>query len=262
MSASQIIDFLLVALLAATIVVLIVFRRGKTSPRYWPGLLRAAGYDSRRSAPLFWAAKIILALLLPLLFAEALRLTAGWMLLLPLAVTGFFIPDLWLVSRRRQRKARILQALSFFLDLLVSLLRSGLEVEEAFRRAGARGLPPEHPLAEEVRWVSDEIAGGADRAVAFGAMAARSNVQDLHAVAAALELGSRLGFPVADILASQAEIQRERRAERGKKRIDRAMVIALFPVLLCGFPLFVVVVVLPFVLELLKTIDLLRTFQN
>lgn len=260
MSASPVIDFLLLALLAATIVLLVALRRGGTSRlRYWPTLLRAAGYDPGRSAPLYWGAKIILALLLPLLIAEVLPLTTGWLLFVPLAMAGFFIPDLWLVSRRRRRQARILQALSFFLDLLVSLLRSGLEVEEAFRRAGARGLPPEHPLAEEVRWVSDEIAGGADRAAAFGAMAARSNVQDLHALAAALELGSRLGFPVADILASQADIQRERRAERGRKRIDRAMVVALFPVLLCGFPLFIIVVVLPFVLELLKTLDLFRS---
>ncbi|MGH9421596.1 MAG: hypothetical protein ACRD3J_16585, partial [Thermoanaerobaculia bacterium] len=60
--------------------------------------------------------------------------------------------------------------------------------------------------------------------------------------------------------ATQAEIQRERRADRGRKRIDRAMMIALVPVLLCGFPLFVIVVVLPFVLELLKTIDLFKSF--
>lgn len=257
MSASPMIDVLLLALLAITIVVLIVWRR-RGRPSYWPALLRAAGYEPGRSTPVYWGAKIILALLLPLLIADVLRAT-GWLLFVPLAIAGFFIPDLWLVSRRRRRQARIIQALSFFLDLLVSLLRSGLEVEEAFRRAGARGLPPDHPLAEEVRWVSDEIAGGADRSAAFGAMAARSRVQDLHALAAALELGSRLGFPVADILASQADIQRERRAERGRKRIDRAMVIALFPVLLCGFPLFIVVVVLPFVLELLKTIDLFKS---
>jgi len=234
-----------------------VWRRGGRL-RYWPAHIRAAGYDPHRSAPVYWGAKIVLSLLLPLLIADVLR-TTGWLLFLPLAIAAFFIPDLWLVSRRRRRQARILQALSFFLDLLVSLLRSGLEVEEAFRRAGAHGLPPGHPLAEEVRWVSDEIAGGADRSVVFGAMAARSRVQDLHALAAALELGSRLGFPVADILSSQAEIQRERRAERGRKRIDRAMVIALFPVLLCGFPLFIIVVVLPFVLELLKTLDLFKS---
>jgi tight adherence protein C len=260
MSASPTIDILLAALLVATIVLLIVMRRGAGRLLYWPALMRAAGYDPHRAAPLYWIAKVLFALLIPLLVMNVLPPAIGWPLLAPVAIVCFFIPDLWLVSRRRRRKARILQALSFFLDLLVSLLRSGLEVEEAFRRAGARGLPPNHPLAEEVRWVSDEIAGGADRAVAFGGMALRSRVQDLHALAAALELGSRLGFPVADILATQADIQRERRAERGRKRIDRAMMVALFPLLLCGVPLFVIVVVLPFVLELLKTIDLFKSF--
>lgn len=257
------VDLAMLLLLLVMIVIAVMIRRGGAAGlRYWPPLLRAAGFDPRRSAPLYWGVKILLALLLPLLIAELLRsTTSGWLFYVPLAIIGFFLPDLWLVSRRRRRQSRILQALSFFLDLLVSLLRSGLEVEEAFRRAGERGLPAGHPLAQEVHWVSDEIAGGADRAVAFGAMASRSKVQDLHAIAAALELGSRLGFPVADILASQAEIQRERRAERGKKRIDRAMMLALIPVLLCGFPLFIVVVVLPFVLEIFRTLDLFKTFR-
>jgi tight adherence protein C len=258
---NTVIDVVLFVLLLAVIVVLILLRPGGARRlRYWPALIRAAGFDPVRSAPVYWGTKIILALLLPLLAAEVLRTLTGALLFVTFAVIGFFVPDLWLMSRRRLRRTRILQALSFFLDLLVSLIRSGLEVEEAFRRAGARGLPPEHPLAEEVRWVSDEIAAGGDRSVAFGAMATRSNVPDLHALAAALELGTRLGFPVADILATQAEIQRERRADRGRKRIDRAMMVALVPVLLCGFPLFVIVVVLPFVLELLKTIDLFKSF--
>jgi len=257
------IDIVLAMLLLGVIFIAVVISRaGVAGLRYWPALIRAAGFDAQRAALWYWGAKVMLALLLPLLIAELLRLEfAGGVWFVPIGIAGFFIPDVWLVARRRRRQSRILQALSFFLDLLVSLLRSGLEVEEAFRRAGERGLPEGHPLAQEVRWVSDEIDGGADRAVAFGAMASRSKVQDLHAIAAALELGSRLGFPVADILSSQAEIQRERRAERGKKRIDRAMMIALVPVLLCGFPLFIIVVVLPFVMEIFRTLDLFRSFH-
>ena len=219
-------------------------------------LAREAGFDPQRIKLSYWTAKVILAVLLPLVVAEFIDL--GWLPLLLIALVAFVVPDLWLMNRRNHRKRRILQSLSSFLDLLVSLLTSGLDIEEAFRRAGTRGLPAGHPLANEVRLVTDEIAAGKDRGAAFAGLAARTKIPDLHALAAALELGSRLGFPVAEILSTQAEIQREKRTERGRKRIDRAVILALFPVLLCGLPILFMVIVLPVILEVLKTVDLVK----
>jgi tight adherence protein C len=228
------------------------------APGYFARVARQGGFDPDRIRPMIWIARILLALVFALLALEWLRGAAGPLWLALAAAIGFVLPDLWLLRRRRERQRRIESALSFFLDVLVSLLQAGLDLPEAFRRAGAHGLPGGHPLADEVQLVTDEIAAGKDRATAFGALAARTNVRDLHAVAAALELGSRLGFPVAGILATQAEIQRERRADRARRRIDRAMMVALVPVILCGLPLFFVVVVAPIVLELLRTVQLLR----
>jgi tight adherence protein C len=251
------IDMVLGALIVIAIVLLLLWRGGGREKRRWfETLSRQGGYDPQRLRPWYWTVKIILAVLLPLFVVEILPLG-----LLPVAIVAllaFLLPDLWLMNRRNRRRHRILQALSFFLDLLVSLLRSGLDIEEAFRRAGARGLPAGHPLAEEVRLVTDEMAAGKERSAAFAGLASRTKIPDLHALAAALELGSRLGFPVAEILSTQAEIQREKRVERGRRRIDRAMIVALFPVLLCGFPIFFIIVVLPVILELLKTVDLVK----
>jgi len=223
---------------------------------WFPKLAWQAGFEPAFLRPRYWTAKIILAILLPLVVAELV--TIGWMTAGIVALVAFFLPDLWLLRRRTQRRRRILQTLSFFLDLLVSLLTSGLDVEEAFRRAGRYGLRDGHPLADEVRQTSDEMAAGKDRAEAFGDLAVRTQIPDLHALASALELGSRLGFPVSEILSIQAEIQREKRVERGRKRIDRAVMIALVPVLLCGVPILLIVVVLPVILELLKTVDLVK----
>jgi tight adherence protein C len=226
------------------------------SGQWFAPLARQAGYDPGLLRSRYWSAKGILAILLPLALAELVPL--GWMPLVLLAVLAFVLPDLWLLQARARRQHRMLQALSFFLDLLVSLLRSGLDVEEAFRRAGKHGLPAGHPLADEVRLVTDEMSAGRERAAAFAALSSRTRIADLHAMASALELGSRLGFPVADILSVQAEIQREKRVQRGRRRIDRAMVVALFPVLLCGFPIFFMVVILPVILQVLRTIDFVK----
>jgi tight adherence protein C len=253
---SIIIDIILGALIVIAIGVLVLWRRGGRARGWFEPLARQAGYDPQRLRATYWTAKIILAVLVPLIIAEFLPI--GLLTIAIAALSSFLLPDLWLMNRRNHRRHRILQALSFFLDLLVSLLRSGLDIEEAFRRTGARGLPAGHPLAQEVRIVTDEIAAGKERADAFAGLASRTKIPDLHALAAALELGSRLGFPVAEILSTQAEIQREKRVERGRRRIDRAMIVALFPVLLCGFPIFFMVVILPVILELLKTVDLVK----
>lgn len=251
------IDIALGVLIVLAIALLLLWRRGGAEKRSWfAPLARQAGHDPQRLRPRYWTAKVILAVLVPLVIVEVLPL--GWWSIAVVALTAFLLPDLWLINRRNHRRHRILQALSFFLDLLVSLLRSGLDIEEAFRRAGARGLPAGHPLADEVRLVTDEMAAGKDRSAAFAGLATRTKIPDLHAMAAALELGSRLGFPLSEILSTQAEIQREKRVERGRRRIDRAMIVALFPVLLCGFPIFFMVVVLPVILELLKTVDLVK----
>ena len=252
-------DIAIVALIAGAIALSLLLRRRGGEGRDWfAPLARQAGFDPERVRPTYWTAKIILALLLPLLVVELLP--PRWLSIGIPALFGFVLPDVWLLNRRTHRRRRILQALSFFLDLLVSLLQSGLDVEEAFRRAGTRGLPAGHPLADEVRLVTDEMAAGKERAAAFAGLASRTKIPDLHALAAALELGSRLGFPVADILSVQAEIQREKRVERGRRRIDRAVMIALFPVLLCGLPILFMVMILPVILELLKTIDLVKYF--
>lgn len=251
------VDVLLAAVLVASIAFLIVLSRGPERVGSFAALARQAGLDPDRVRAVYWLAKILLAVLLLLFVATWTRSFVNAFVFCA-AVLGFFLPDLWLLQRRRARRERILHSLSFFLDLLVSLLHSGLTLDEAFRRCGENGLPAGHPLADEARLVSNEIAAGKDRSLAFAGLATRTRIADLHAFASALALGSRLGFPLTDILSTQAEIQRERRVERGRKRIDRAMVVALVPVLLCGLPLFFTVVVLPVVLEVFKTLNLVR----
>lgn len=252
------IDLVLLALVIVAGVYLFRMRSGSTGWSYYPALARQAGNDPDQLRPFYWTAKIVLALMLPLVLGNILGRFPSLLIVIPLAILGFMIPDITLAIRRSTRRFRILQALSFYLDMVVSFLRSGLSLEESVNRAAVRGLPPDHPLAEEVKLVGEEISAGKDRAVAFSALARRTNLPDLHAVAAALELGSRLGFPVADILSTQADLQRDKRGERGRRRIDRAIIYALFPVMLCGFPLFILVVVIPTAMQIMDTFKMTK----
>jgi tight adherence protein C len=226
---------------------------------YLPRIVRQAGFQPKVFLPLFLLVTVVLAVLFPLALVElaAVRLTdvPRWGILLA-ALLGLVLPTAWLDARRRDRQRRIWWSLSYFLDLIVAFLRSGLGLEESFRRAGREGFRLDHPLAQEVALVARELDLGKERAAAFHALAERTGVVGLRSVAAALESGLRLGASVEATLRAQAELFRARRREDTLKRVQLAAVKALVPVILCGVPLFVVIVFFPAVTEILRTFSM------
>jgi tight adherence protein C len=261
-------DLVLLALAALALVAFLVLRRrrklddtggGASELRlrgFYRRTARQAGFDPGSFLLLFAAGTVILALLLPLALIE-IAAYREWELLpafLILAgLLGVGLTHLWLWSTREERRRRIEWSLPYLLDLIVAFLRSGLGLEEAFRRAGREGFPPDHPLAREVALVAREIDLGRDRPAAFRALAERTGVRAMRAVAAALESGLRLGASVESTLRAQAELLRNRRREDTMKRVQLAAIKALVPVVLCGLPLFAVIVFFPAFMEILRT---------
>ncbi len=235
---------------------------GGVLARYYSTVVRQAGFDPDRLFSSYWTAKVALGLLLVVVSMEAwtargLRPSLPWMAVA--AVLGLLVPDLWLLRRRRIRRWRIRRSLSFFLDLLVSLLHSGMTLEEASRRAGhmLRKHRPQ-PLADEVSLVALELELGKGRDEAFRVLANRTGVAELEGIAAALKLGMRVGAPVAKTLTAQADLLRTKRHEEGLRRIHRAAIQALLPTFLCGFPILILLIFFPAVLELVDAWELLR----
>lgn len=268
-------DLLLVVVLVAAVATVILLSRGSMlaadgvesagdadiendvrewARGYYPRLVRQAGYDPDTWRIPFWIGKVVFAILLSyawLVFVRALSETASPLLgMIVFGIVGFFVPDAVFAFLRRVRRQRIRDSISYFLDLVVALLYSGLGLEEAFRRAGRDGFPPEHPLSREVDLVSQELDAGQDRAVAFRALADRTGVRELRAVAAALRSGAKLGSSVETTLEAQAQVLRTKRREQLRRRINVALVKALVPVLLCGMPLFLILVFFPAIVEL------------
>ena len=219
-----------------------VSRRVASSYR---ALARQAGFEATREGD-YWLIKLAAAVLPPLLLLDA---GAGaWALVAGLA--GFFVPDLWLLGRRRQRRRLITRALPYFLDLVVAFLHSGLSLVDAFRRAGREAFSGPHPLAREVELVGQELDAGRDPSLAFHDLAERTGVADLRAVAAALRVGMRLGASIRETLLAQADALLVKRREDALKRIHRAELQMMFPVMLSGFPVFIVLAFFPMIMDL------------
>lgn len=229
---------------------------------YFPRLARQAGFESGSLVFTFWLLKIAVAVLLPLLAIEVWGRWAAFppvVYLVLLVLVGFFAPDLWLLSRRNKRQRQIRHALSYFLDLLVSLLHSGLGLEEAFRRSAREGLRPNQPLARELSLVQRELDAGRDRGEAFLSVAERTGVAEFRAVAEALRLGLRVGNSVRATLMNQANVLRNQRREEARRQISLAPLKTLLPVLMCGLPMFLVLVVFP---ALVEVFDIFRELST
>ncbi len=220
-----------------------------TGSYYWR-LTRQAGLSPYDSWPLYIAAKVLIA---AALVALAMWLGIRWLALV-LAPVGFMLPDALLAYIRRERQGKIRRALSFFFDLLVSLLQAGLGVEEAFARTAREGLPRDHPLAEEAMRVVEELKLGRDRTLGFQTLADRTGVAELKSLSAALAVGVTQGGSIEGALRAQAEVLRAHRREEGMRRLNVVGAQVLLPLMLCGFPVFLVLVLAPLAIRLAQSL--------
>jgi tight adherence protein C len=219
---------------------------------YYARLTRHAGLSPTSLWSAYWAAKVLLAALVPLLLME---LTGAGAVLLLLAPAGFFLPDGVLAYLRQRRQREIRRSLSFFLDLLLSLVQAGMSLEEAFAIATREGLPPSSPLGREALLVVEEMNLGRDRSDAFQVLADRTGVEELRGVANAMSLAISRGASLETTLKGQADLARAKRREEGMARVQVASAEVLFPLVLCSFPVFVVLVFIPLAMRVWQSFE-------
>lgn len=265
------IDLVLVAILLAVSAVFVWTERARFAspegaesdrtvtgapPRgYFWRLARPAGLSPESAWPFFLAAKILLPV--AFLFLATAVLGFGFFATGVFTLGGFLLPDAVLAYVRKERQANVRRGMSFFLDLIVSFLQAGLSLDEAFKRAAREGLARDHPLAEEAVLVSEELDIGRDRATAFHALADRTGVRELRGLANALGVGLGTGASVEATLKAQADLARAKRREDGLRRLNVASAEVLLPLLLCGFPVFTVMIFFPLALMILSNMQAL-----
>lgn len=226
--------------------------------RLYPArLIRQAGRRPDAVGGLYWSSKLVLGLLLGLGMAELGRYAWPWWTWLGAGLAGSFLPELWLLGRRRRRRAEIESALSFFINLMVVYLQSGMNLTQAFRQAAEHGLKEEHPLAQEVGLLALEIDAGRDRDAAFAMLAERTGVPSLMRLAAIIGVAYRAGSPVVETLRAQAELLKARQDQQAAELVNRKSMEAMLPMLLISFPMFVMLVLFPAVQQVFEVLGMI-----
>ncbi|MER3457530.1 MAG: type II secretion system protein, partial [Chloroflexota bacterium] len=151
-----------------------------------------------------------------------------------MALTGFYMPVLWLNSKIRRRQGEIVKALPDALDLLTVCVEAGLGFDAAMAKVNEKW---DNELSLAFGRVLQEIRLGRLRREALRDMAN----PDVTTFVAAIIQAEQLGVSIAKVLRIQSDQMRVRRRQRAEENAQKAPVKILFPMVLLIFPsLFIV----------------------
>jgi tight adherence protein C len=158
------------------------------------------------------------------------------------AFTGFYVTDIVMNAKARERRKLIEQAFPNTVDQITICVEAGLGLDAAIAHAARTGSGP---LAAELEHVLQDIQTGLSRQAALQGLADRTDVSDVRHFVGAVGQANRYGVPVGDALRVQATEGRERRKARAEERAQKMSVTLLFPLIFCILPALLVVLLGP-----------------
>jgi tight adherence protein C len=159
-----------------------------------------------------------------------------------LAGFGFFLPDVFVSRRGRQRQQRIQLEMPDTFDQLTMSVEAGLGFEAALTRAARAG---DGPFAEEIHRTLREIQLGISRTQALQNLADRTEVTDLDSFVLAVTQSEKYGIAIGQVLRVQSEELREKRRQRAEERALKIPLKMIFPLAFCIFPAIFIIILGP-----------------
>jgi tight adherence protein C len=209
--------------------------------------LFAAGIGLRVPATSFVARKVILGLAGVAFgaFLGSLKSAAAAFLL------AFIYPEMAVGRRGRARLARIQRDMPNALDVLAIAVEAGAGFDAAVTLMTSH---LEGPLADEFRFMLNELRIGETRTEALRKLAERADVPEMRAFTSAIIQGERLGTPLSRILRSLAADTRRRRQFDAEEHANKMAVKMIFPLVFFIMPAMFIVILGPAVINLVDTL--------
>ncbi len=222
-----------------------------------------AGWRHPATAPLYFAAKSLLALLLPALVALFAAGALGAMLrhgllllLFACASFGYYLPNAVLARCAARRQREIFETFPDALDLLTVCVEAGLSLERGLAKVAAEIHIKSVVLAQELQLVLMEMRAGFSKEKALRNLALRSGVEDVDTLVAMLIQSERFGTSMGDSLRVHSDNLRSKRSLVAEEAAAKIALKLLFPLIFCVFPTLLVVLVGPAGIQLSKTLSI------
>jgi len=223
--------------------------------------LARAGYRRHEAIFAFYGAKVLCAILLPVVFAlvrfsgtapvsSALTLVV----FVIMAVAGFYLPHLWVMLKISGRKAKVSEGFPDALDLMVVCVEAGLGLDAAIDKVGEELRMSNKVLSEEFQLLNLSMRAGQGRQDALRGLGARTDLEDVHNLVTLLIQTYRFGTSIAQTLRVHSDTMRTKRHQRAEALAAKLPVKLLFPLIFFIFPSLFIAILGPAVIQIYRVL--------
>lgn len=171
----------------------------------------------------------------------------GFLGLMVMAIIGFSLPLLWLRMAVRSRQRLIVKSLPDALDLITTCVEAGLGLDAALAKISEQ---MKGPLAKELSQTLREVSMGRLRREALSDLGERTAVPELISFVNAIIQAEQLGVSIGHVLKVQSDQMRTHRRQRAEQLAHEAPIKMMFPLVMCIFPAFMLVILGPAVIRI------------
>ena len=172
------------------------------------------------------------------------------LLIVSAAIIGYLGPIYFLRFRIKSRQQSIRHQLPDMMDVLSVSIDAGLSFDMALKRALDKFSGA---LQEEMTITAMEIQMGKPRRVALTELGERNDINELKLLASAVVQSEQMGTPIKQVLKTQSAQLRADRKRAAQEKGMKASVKMLLPMVAFIFPVILIILMGPTVLNLMKT---------
>ncbi|SCB13205.1 type II secretion system F family protein [Cupriavidus alkaliphilus] len=220
-----------------------------------------AGWRNQHAAPLYFAAKTVLAVSLPMIGLLALagqpalqERNLMFALLALLGAVGYYLPNVVLARKVSQRQRTVFEEFPDVIDLLTVCVEAGLGLDAALMRV-ADELALRCPvLADELQLMLLELRSGFSKEKALTNLSLRTGVEDVDKFASMLVQADRFGTSLGESLRVLSDMLRTKRRMRAEEQAAKIALKLLFPLIFTIFPSLLLVLLGPAFIQIYRVL--------
>jgi tight adherence protein C len=221
-----------------------------------------AGIRDNAAPMIFFGAKTLLAVLLPLitylviiLLGKAPSTNTTMLILLVAAAVGYYLPNVIVQNMMSKRKLEIFENFPDALDLLTVCIEAGLAMDASLSRVGEEMRSKSEALSAELHLVTLELRAGHTKESALRNLAIRTGVEDVDTLVAMLIQAEKFGTSIAESLRVHSDSLRTKRRQRAEEAAAKIALKLLFPLIFFIFPSLLMVLLGPAFIQIMRTLS-------
>ena len=221
--------------------------------------LNYAGYRTAEALELYHATRATALLIIGALITFILTymgMTPGNLRLSAiLFLMAYILPKWWLKTKISQRQEAINLSLPPTLDLLVTCMEAGLNLEQALDRVSCEIIESDPELADEIRVVLQELNAGLSLSVAFKKLAQRVSADDLKNLCNIIIQSATLGASLGRAMREYSSAARRRRELKLEETAGKVTAKLTLPLTLCLLPSAMIAMLAPAIVTIVKSLS-------